>query len=291
MRIPKAGKQAFTLVELLVVIAIISILAAFLLPALENALEAARKVACINNMKQQYLGTAQYAADFNDYLPYSSELWQYGGWLYNEEASSPVRHYFTYYLNSPVFMADHGGFENPAQGILFCPSTTRPWEIPNANMCEYYYQIHHFAVGGSGAALKPLIDLMGSNKLSAMATPYKGVRKVMVKDYTYWRKTIPNGPLAGTHYISNHPDQASNVSFGDGSVSTYTFDQHNPFQDAWVPGDVYARDHYYRVFALFPGVDGVGEAKKVRALRLFGQKYDEAVWSGGGYSSGKNYSY
>jgi len=56
--------QGFSLVELLVVIAIISILAAFLLPALNAALEGARSVKCLNNMKQIYLGNMYYGHDY-----------------------------------------------------------------------------------------------------------------------------------------------------------------------------------------------------------------------------------
>ncbi|MHC4872560.1 MAG: type II secretion system protein [Planctomycetota bacterium] len=61
--------KRFTLVELLVVIAIISILAGMLLPALENAIESARKISCVNQLKQIYFATTFYANDHNQYIP------------------------------------------------------------------------------------------------------------------------------------------------------------------------------------------------------------------------------
>jgi prepilin-type N-terminal cleavage/methylation domain-containing protein len=112
------NRHGFTLVELLVVIAIISVLAALLLPALEEAVEAARRAECSGHQHQLSLAMAMYAQDFDDAVSYS----------YPAESNGVITRfgYVVYGWKMPI-PANHGLWIYCGYGsgsLLLCPSHT-----------------------------------------------------------------------------------------------------------------------------------------------------------------------
>ena len=123
---PRNGRSAFTLVELLVVIAIIGVLVALLLPAVQAAREAARRMQCTNNLKQIGLALLNYE-NANKALPPGSgygrpekvPTWMVRLFPFFEQQGISTQYNFADYANSPANSLLAKSVTIP---MLICPS-------------------------------------------------------------------------------------------------------------------------------------------------------------------------
>jgi prepilin-type N-terminal cleavage/methylation domain-containing protein len=118
-RTRKPISHGFTLIELLVVIAIIAILAALLLPALARSKERAKRISCLNNLKEIAVADFMYAGDNNDHVVDSGTL---GGTtvVHPYELDAPnLVNWAAYGLTIPDIPA---GVANPSANSFSCPN-------------------------------------------------------------------------------------------------------------------------------------------------------------------------
>jgi prepilin-type N-terminal cleavage/methylation domain-containing protein/prepilin-type processing-associated H-X9-DG protein len=158
----------FTLIELLVVIAIIAVLIALLLPAVQSAREAARRIHCTNNLKQLGLAVANYESG-NSALPPQQTMKQVGTAQPTSYTSWGVSARLAPFMeagplyNSMNFSLKYSDPTNTTVsyttiGFLLCPS--EPNQQPNANpakgesfgVSNYGWNVGDWYVYGGAAA-------------------------------------------------------------------------------------------------------------------------------------------
>jgi prepilin-type N-terminal cleavage/methylation domain-containing protein/prepilin-type processing-associated H-X9-DG protein len=207
-------RRGFTLIELLVVIAIIAVLIALLLPAVQSAREAARRVQCVNNLKQIGLGLHNYLSAAGSFPPgaaiNSADITVsgiagtlYATWQPNFSAQALI---LPYLEQSPVYNAinfavgaEYDGGKNSTAVLTIingylCPSD--PYASSRLNTNSYY------------ACIGTTTDSMFSPPVSGGAN---------------WQGSTPPVTFTGSTGLFAQAYSASIASIVDGSSNTVAY--------------------------------------------------------------------
>ncbi len=188
------SKPGFTLVALLVIIAVLAILAAMLLPALAGAHDRARRIQCVNNLKQDGLAFRIWAGDNNDLYPMAVSTNQNGTKEFDNGAGT-FRH----------FQVMSNELSTP--GILVCPADDR---TVATDFARFGNRNVSYFVGLEANDIYPQRFLDGDRNITGESKPENGILKL-----------VPGQPVSWTQAI--HINKG-NVGLADGSVQQYSND-------------------------------------------------------------------
>jgi prepilin-type N-terminal cleavage/methylation domain-containing protein/prepilin-type processing-associated H-X9-DG protein len=203
------ARTGFTLVELLVVIAIIGVLVALLLPAVQAAREAARRVQCSNNLRQQGLAVQNFMSANRDTLPLG-----YEGETGRPNANFSKVHLFTemlrYLEQGSIFERINFNYtglpwaNEPAKDTVVAPYVCPSWNDPKI-IVDGLYDYQNGALvtyNGVGGALIDGLDVTNPDlavRSGYGEIPKNGVFQAELLQVPESRRTVFKGrPVKGS---------------------------------------------------------------------------------------------
>ena len=177
---------------LLVVIAVLAILAAMLLPALAGAHDRARRIQCVNNLKQTGLAFRIWEGDNGDKYPMDVPMAK-GGTKEFTTGADTFRH----------FQVMSNELSTPK--ILVCPADTR---VAAINFVHLKNQNVSYFVGLEANDANPQRFLDGDRNTTGESDPENGILKLVPGQRVSWTQDI-------------HVNQG-NLGLSDGSVQQYS---------------------------------------------------------------------
>lgn len=231
------ARRAFTLVELLVVMAVVGILLALLLPAVQAARGAARRVACANNLRQTALAATLHV-DARRVLPPGTVLgdgaqpWR--GWLVTLlpylERGSVATAVDDEYLRSrdPFDVAVHAWFTKPMPEFS-CPDDGRSVEAPYAERWGVHAGLTNY-LGCLGRDSRSLDGVLFGNSRVRPAEILDGSSRTLLCgerppsprfDWGWWYAGVGNGAGELDHTVGTRSTDANR--YGDCGSGPWPF--------------------------------------------------------------------
>ncbi len=218
----KKSKRFFTLIELLVVIAIIAILAAMLLPALNQARARAQKITCTANLKQLTSAMLMYA-DNNDGVLQIQDWMKLSAFRQLVAAPNPDE------------------WSNVYQPGILCPNSGSVLEGINTMDRSYGINAHGHLEANDNYTITGSLTTDRTKNLYTLSRVKSASQKFMLMDGVNWwisisgsnpanyRTNGENNPSGNMYLAYRHNGESANFGFFDGhagslvaNAATYT---------------------------------------------------------------------